>query len=155
MRGKKATKREEIPDPKFGSIVIGKLITTLMYDGKRTVAERVVYDAFDTISERTKSDPAQVFDEAMKNVSPVMEVRSKRIGGANYQIPFPVRIDRRQTLAFRWIIDAARKKKGAPMSDRLAGEIMDAAKKEGGAMKKRDEMHRMAEANRAFAHFAK
>ena len=155
MRGKQAPKRNIAPDPKYHNITVSKLITTLMKGGKRSTAERFIYSAFDLIQEKTKKEPVVVFEEALKNVAPTMEVRSRRVGGANYQIPFPVRAERRQTLAFRWIRDAARGKKGKSMSVKLAEEIMDAANKEGGAMKKKLDVHRMAEANRAFAHFAK
>ena len=126
-----------------------------MEDGKKTVAQKVVYGAFDILSDKTKQDPLEIFDQAIKNVIPSIEVRSRRIGGANYQIPMPVRGERRITLAFRWILIAARGKKGAPMSERLATEIMEAAEGTGTAFKKKEDVQRMAEANRAFAHFAR
>lgn len=154
MRGKPIPKRQIFPDPKFNSILVSKFINKVMERGKKTVAQRVVYEAMEIISQKTKRDPLQVFDEAIKNVSPVVEVRSRRIGGANYQIPVEVRGDRRNTLAFRWLLEAARSKKGSPMHEKLAAELMNASKGEGDAMKKREDVHRMAEANRAFAHFA-
>jgi small subunit ribosomal protein S7 len=155
MRGKQATRRVVAPDPVYGNPLIGKLINHVMKDGKKATAERVVYDAFKIITEKTKQDPVDVFDTAMKNVSPSVEVRSRRVGGANYQIPTPVRGERRAALAFRWMLTAARSKKGKPMAQRLAAEIINAANGEGDAMKKRQDVQRMAEANRAFAHFAR
>ena len=143
------------PDPKYGNLMIAKLINYVMLDGKKTVAQDVVYDALDFISEKTKQDPIDVFNTAMENVMPNLEVKSKRVGGANYQIPMPVRGDRRVTLAFRWILEAARDKKGRPMAERLATELMEAAEGTGVAMKKREDVQRMAEANKAFAHFAR
>lgn len=127
----------------------------IMERGKKSTARRIVYGAFDHIAKETKKDPLNVFDEAIKNVGPTLEVRSKRVGGANYQIPYPVRLERRFFLASHWIIDAARSKKGAPMAKKLAQELMAAASGEGAAVKKRMDVHRMAEANRAFAHFAR
>ncbi len=155
MRGKKAPKRILLPDPRFGNIYITKLINYIMLDGKKTTAQRVVYDALDIVSEKTKLDPIEVFEKALKNVMPSLEVKSKRVGGANYQVPMSVRGDRRYVLAFRWIIIAARKKKGQPMSERLAAELIAASNSEGDAMKKKSDVQRMAEANRAFAHFAR
>lgn len=154
MRKRFQRKREIAPDPKFGSVVITKFVNQLMRRGKKTVAQRVLYDAFDRVSEKTKQDPLQIFDLAMKNVSPVLETKPRRIGGANYQIAIEVRSERRQTLAMRWILEAARAKKGAPMADKLADEFLAASKKEGAAMKKREDIQRMAESNRAFSHFA-
>ena len=154
MRGKKAPKRDIAPDPRYNSTVIAKFINYLMREGKKSTAQHVLYSAFDIIAEKTKKDPMEVFDAALKNVSPSLEVRSRRIGGANYQIPIEVRGSRRNALAFRWIIGAARAGKGKPMADRLAAELIDASKGEGAAIKKREDVHRMAEANRAFAHFA-
>lgn len=154
MRGKKAPKRDIAPDPRYNSTVIAKFINYLMSEGKKSVAQNVMYSAFDIISEKTKKDPTEIFNAALKNVSPSLEVRSRRIGGANYQIPIEVRGGRRNALAFRWIITAARAKKGKPMAQRLASELMEAANGEGAAMKKREDVHRMAESNRAFAHFA-
>ena len=154
MRGKKAPKRDIAPDPRYNSTVIAKFINYLMSEGKKSVAQNVMYSAFDIISEKTKKDPTEIFNAALKNVSPSLEVRSRRIGGANYQIPIEVRGGRHNALAFRWIITAARAKKGKPMAQRLASELMEAANGEGAAMKKREDVHRMAESNRAFAHFA-
>lgn len=155
MRGKQAPKRIAAPDPKFGNTTVSKLINYVMLDGKKTVAQDVVYSAFDLISEKTKQDPITVFTAAMDNVMPNLEVKSKRVGGANYQIPMPVRGDRRVALAFRWILAASRAKKGAPMSERLASELMEAAEGTGAAVKKKEDVQRMAEANKAFAHFAR
>ncbi len=155
MRGKKAPIRTPRPDARYGNIIVAKLVATIMKDGKKSKAERVVYGAFDRIKAKGNADPVALFEEALKNVAPIVEVRSKRVGGANLQVPFPVRAERRQALAFRWIIEAARGKKGTPMNEALAIELMEAAKKEGSAMRKRMDVHRMAEANRAFAHFAK
>ncbi len=155
MRGKQAPKRKIQGDPKFDSINIAKFINYIMERGKKSTAERIVYGAFDIISEKTKQDPLDIFNEAIKNISPSVEVRGKRIGGANYQVPMSVRSERKLALAFRWIIEAARKRKGMPMSERLAAELMDAAEKQGEAMKKKTEVYRMAESNRAFAHFSR
>lgn len=154
MRGKKAPKRRISPDPKHSSEVIAKFINLVMKGGKKGVAQSVVYDALDIIAEKTKGDPVTVFDKAIQNVTPVLEVKSRRIGGANYQVPIEVKGGRKHGLAMRWIIEAARKRKGKPMREKLAMELMDAANMEGEAMKKREDVHRMAEANRAFAHFA-
>jgi small subunit ribosomal protein S7 len=155
MRGKQAPKRILPPDAKYGNVLITKLINYVMHDGKKTTAERIVYTAFDIIAEKTKENPMDVFEKAMKNVTPSVEVKSRRVGGANYQIPIPVRAGRRHALAYRWILEAARSKKGRPMADRLAGELIDAANGEGTSVKKRQDVQRMAEANRAFAHFAR
>ena len=154
MRGKQAPKRDIQPDPKFNNEVIAKFVNYVMKRGKKSTAQRIVYDAFEVISQNTKRDPVEVFEQALKNVIPNVEVRSRRIGGANYQIPVEVRGDRRHALAFRWILEAARSKKGKSMKDKLASELMSAAKGEGDAIKKREDVHRMAESNRAFAHFA-
>jgi len=155
MRGKRAPKRLLTPDPKFGNVHVTKLVNYIMQDGKKTTAQRVVYNAFDIITEKTQRDPLEVFETAMKNVMPSLEVKSKRVGGANYQVPMPVRGDRRYVLAFRWIIKAARTKKGRPMAQKLADEIINASNNEGDAIKKKQDVQRMAEANRAFAHFAR
>ncbi len=155
MRGKQAPKREIKPDPKFARADVAKLVNAIMRDGKKSTAQKVVYGAFDLIAEKTKKDPVEVFDEAMKNVAPTLEVKSKRVGGANYQIPMQVRAERRVQLAFRWIITAARGVKGKPMAVRLANELMSAAENTGDAVKKKQDVQRMAEANRAFAHFAR
>ncbi len=155
MRGKQAPKRVVAPDAKYGSVAIAKLINYIMKEGKKSVAQRVVYDAFDIISEQSKADPVEVFDTAMRNVTPQVEVVSRRVGGANYQIPIPVRGERRIALAYRWLIGAASSRKGKPMAEKLAAEILEASKGEGTAVKKRMDVQRMAEANRAFAHFAR
>lgn len=155
MRGKPAPKRKINPDPKFNRPDIAKFINYVMQRGKKTVAQKIVYGAFDIIKEKTGKDPLQTFDQAMKKIGPSVEVRGKRVGGANYQVPFPVRDDRRLTLATRWILDAARKIKGKPMAEKLASVLIDSAKGEGPAVKKKEDVHRMAEANKAFAHFAR
>lgn len=155
MRHKKAPKREIQPDSKYSRTDIGKFINYLMHGGKKSTAERVIYDALEYIASESKQDPLKIFDDAIKNVGPFMEVRSRRVGGANYQIPFPVRVERRFFLAAHWLIGAARARKGAPMATKLADELMQAAKGEGAAVKKRMDVHRMAEANKAFAHFAR
>lgn len=155
MRGKKAPKREITPDPKFNSVVIAKFTNYLMRGGKKTVAEKIVYDAFDIIEEKMKKNPQDIFDLAIKNVAPNLEVKGRRVGGANYQVPIQVKAERRFILAARWILEAANSRKGRPMAEKLAQELMDASKKEGIAMKKRENVQKMAEANRAFAHFAR
>jgi small subunit ribosomal protein S7 len=155
MRGKSATKRDLAPDFKYGSVLVAKLVNYVMKDGKKATAERVVYDCFEIVAAETKEAPMDVFDNALKNITPTVEVKSKRVGGANYQVPMPVKGDRRFALAYRWILDAARGKKGKPMAEKLAEEIMLAAKNEGEAVKKRADVQRMADANRAFAHLAR
>ncbi len=155
MRGKKAIRRLIAPDPKFHNAEVSKFINYLMRRGKKTVAQRILYGAFDIMKEKTQREPVTVFEEAMRNVSPVVEVKSRRIGGGNYQIPIPVRGDRRFTLASRWMIEAAKSRKGKPMAQRLAEEFLDALNNQGIAIKKKIDVHRMAEANRAFAHFAR
>ncbi|MBT6254404.1 30S ribosomal protein S7 [Candidatus Uhrbacteria bacterium] len=155
MRGKQSQKRVIAGDPKFNNVLVAKLINYVMLDGKKTTAQRVVYDAFEIISKKTKLDPITVFQQALDNVMPNLEVKSKRVGGANYQIPMPVRGDRRITLAYRWILISARSKKGAAMATHLATELMEGAEGVGGAVKKKEDVQRMAEANRAFAHFAR
>lgn len=154
MRRTHTIKRDILPDAKFGNVMAQKFINSLMWDGKKSVAERAFYAALDLVAEQAKREPIEVFDEAMRNVMPVLEVRSRRIGGANYQVPREVRGERKLALAIRWLIGAARAKKGAPMAKRLADELVLAAKNEGSAVKKKNDTHRMAEANRAFAHFA-
>jgi len=154
MRAKTAQKRKTAPDSKFNNVTVGKFINYVMQRGKKSVAQSIVYDMFEIVSERTKQDPLEIFDQAMKNASPVLEVKSRRIGGANYQIPVEVKGNRRLTLAMRWIIAAAKTRKGKSMSAKLADEIVDASNKQGEAIKKKEDVHRMAEANRAFAHFA-
>ncbi|PIR95071.1 30S ribosomal protein S7 [Candidatus Falkowbacteria bacterium CG10_big_fil_rev_8_21_14_0_10_37_6] len=155
MRGKPAPKRDIKPDPRYNDAEIAKFINYIMGRGKKTIAQQVVYDCFDIIKDKTKQDPRHVFNRAIKQVSPVVEVRGKRVGGANYQVPFQVRTERRFTLASRWIIAGSKAKKGKKMAEKLAEEIMDAAKGEGSAMKKKQDVHRMAEANKAFAYFAR
>jgi small subunit ribosomal protein S7 len=152
-RRHKAEKREIIPDPKFHDIVVTKFMNTVMYEGKKSVAETIVYGAFDIIESKTKQNPIEVFRSALENVAPAIEVRSRRVGGATYQVPVEVRLERRQALAIRWIIIAARGRNDKTMVDRLSGELMDAANNRGNAVKKREDTHRMAEANRAFAHY--
>ncbi len=143
------------PDLKFQSVKVGKFINSVMWDGKKSTATKVVYDAFEIIKEKQKVEsPLEVFDAAVRNVGPAMEIRSRRVGGANYQVPKEVRPERKQALAFRWILLAARGGKGKPMAEKLAQEIISAANNEGSAVKKREDTHRMAEANKAFAHFA-
>jgi small subunit ribosomal protein S7 len=144
------------PDPKYGNKTLSRFINCLMYDGKKAVAQRVVYDAMEEIEKRTKGAPTaiEVFEKAVQNVRPEVEVRSKRVGGANYQVPMQVNRKRQQSLAFRWILDASRSEKGRPMAQRLAKELMDAAKGEGKAVSTREQTPRMADANKAFAHFA-
>ena len=155
MRHRPAPKREIIPDPKYANVTLAKFINYVMRDGKKNTAQTVVYDALDIISEKAKTDPLALFDLAVKNITPAVEVKSKRVGGANYQIPMQVRGERRLALAFRWLIAAAEGKKGRPMAQKLAEELMAAANNEGEAVKKKMDVHRMAEANRAFAHFAR
>ncbi|RJQ14587.1 30S ribosomal protein S7 [Candidatus Parcubacteria bacterium] len=154
MRHKPAPKRNIAPDPKYKSVLVARLINRIMTEGKKTTAQRVVYGAFNIIKEKTKADPLAIFEQAVSNAAPQVEVKSRRIGGANYQVPREVRGERRITLALRWIVDAARGKKGKSMGEKLAEELTLAAKKEGSAVKKREDTHKMAEANRAFAHFA-
>lgn len=144
-----------IPDHKFGNVVVTKMINYVMKSGKKSIAEKVVYDCFEIIAAESKGDPMDVFTTALNNVTPTVEVKSKRVGGANYQVPMPVRGDRRNALAFRWLLGAARSKKGRPMSEKLAEELMSAAKGEGEAVRKKNDVQRMAEANRAFAHLAR
>ena len=142
------------PDPRYNNLLLGRFIAQIMYDGKRTTAERIAYDAIDLIAEKTKKGGLNIFEQAMKNVAPLVALKSRRVGGANYQVPIPVIGDRRQTLAIRWMRDAARARKGKSMAEKLADELIDASNKVGAAMKKREDTHRMAEANKAFAHFA-
>ena len=152
-RRRESAKRTKLPDPKFGSAVLAKLINMLMVDGKKSTAESIVYTALDAITEKGKSDAVGVLQQALDNVSPQVEVKSRRVGGATYQVPVEVRSDRKSTLAMRWMIDAARKRGEKSMARRLAGEVMDAAENRGSAVKKREDVHRMAEANRAFSHY--
>ncbi len=152
-RRRAAEKREVNPDPKYGDVVITKFINNLMLDGKKSVAERIVYGAFNLIESRQGKSPVDVFHEAMENVRPQIEVRSRRVGGATYQVPVEVRQDRKQALSIRWLIAAARNRSENTMVERLAGELLDAANGRGAAVKKREDTHRMAEANKAFAHY--
>ena len=152
-RRREVPKREILPDPKFGNQEVAKFMNVLMTRGKKSVAERIVYGAFDTIKSKSGKDPIEVFTQAVQNVKPVVEVKSRRVGGANYQVPVEVRPVRRVALAMRWIREAAQKRGEKSMMVRLAGELQEAAEGRGGAMKKRDEVHRMAEANKAFSHF--
>lgn len=146
-------KREVLADPVYGSKIVTKLVNQMMLDGKRGVAEKIVYDAFEMIQEKAGKGPLEVFDAAMKNVMPVLEVKARRVGGANYQVPVEVRADRRQTLAIRWLVMFTRKRGGKTMAEKLASEIMDAANNTGATVKKREDTHKMAEANKAFAHY--
>ena len=144
---------EVLPDPVYNNVVLAKFINQIMLDGKKSTAERIVYGAFDIIKERTDKEPNEVFEEAMNNVMPVLEVKARRVGGANYQVPIEVRADRRQTLGIRWLVMNARKHSGKGMEEKVAGELMDAANNTGASVKKREDTHKMAEANKAFAHF--
>lgn len=148
-----AEKRKVLPDPKFGDIVVTKFMNVLMFDGKKSAAEKIVYGAFDRIAGRTGGDGVSAFREALENVAPKVEVRSRRVGGATYQVPMDVRADRAQALAIRWLIESARKRSETTMIDRLANELMDAQQNRGNAIKKREDTHKMADANKAFAHF--
>jgi small subunit ribosomal protein S7 len=154
-RRHRAEKREVLPDPKFGDIVLSRFMNVLMYDGKKSIAEQIVYAAMDTLKKRSgpNGDPLRLFHEAMDNVKPAVEVRSRRVGGATYQVPVEVRPERRQALAIRWLIESARKRGEHTMEERLSGELMDAANNRGSAVKKREDTHRMAEANKAFSHY--
>ena len=152
-RRHRAEKREVLPDPKFGDMVVSKFMNSIMYAGKKSVAESIVYGAFDMIEGKTKQSPLGVFQQALDNVMPTLEVRSRRVGGATYQVPVEVRAQRRQTLAMRWVIEAARDRSEKSMAFRLAHELMDAAENRGAAVRKREDTHRMAEANKAFAHY--
>lgn len=152
-RKKVIQKREIIPDPKFKDLVVAKFVNALMKSGKKSVAEGILYGAFDIVQEKMNDDPLKVFKKAIENVKPHVEVKSRRVGGANYQVPVEVRPNRRQSLASRWIIEFARKRTEKSMDERLAGEFMDAFQMRGGAIKRREDVHRMAEANKAFSHF--
>ncbi|WP_208435973.1 30S ribosomal protein S7 [Bartonella phoceensis] len=152
-RRHRAEKREINPDPKFGDLVITKFMNAIMFDGKKSVAERIVYGALDVVEKKVKTDPVALFHQALENVAPHIEVRSRRVGGATYQVPIDVRPDRRLALAIRWLISAARGRNETTMVSRLSGELMDAANNRGSAVKKREDVHRMAEANRAFSHY--
>ncbi len=152
-RRRAAEKRQILPDAKYGNVVLGKFMNSLMYSGKKSVAERIVYGALDIIEEKKKTDPVKFFQEALDNVRPEIEVRSRRVGGATYQVPVEVRPDRGQALAIRWLIKAARSRSENTMVQRLSGELMDASESRGNAIKKREDTHKMAEANKAFAHY--
>ena len=152
-RRRVVAKREILPDPKFGSERLAKFMNHLMISGKKSVAERIVYGALDKVAERSKEEPLEIFDKALETIQPMVEVKSRRVGGATYQVPVEVRSERAQALAIRWIIGAARGRSEKTMIDRLAGEFMDAMNQRGSAIKKREDTHRMAEANKAFAHY--
>ena len=152
-RKKQAPKRIFYPDPKYGSTVLAKFINFVMYDGKKTTSEKIIYKALDKIKEKTKDDPIKVFNEAIGNIRPNLEVRSRRVGGATYQVPQEVKTNRSQTLALRWLLEASRKRKNKTMSEKLFNELMDASQKKGSAIKKREDTHKMAESNKAFAHY--
>ena len=152
-RRRRPEKREILPDPKFGDVVLSKFMNSVMLDGKKSVAESIVCGALDTVEARAKKDPIQVFHDALNNVKPGIEVRSRRVGGATYQVPVEVRPDRSQALAIRWLIAAARNRSENTMAARLSGELLDASNNRGNAVKKREDTHRMAEANRAFSHY--
>lgn len=146
-------KRDVLPDPMYNSKLVTRLINNIMYDGKRGVAQKIVYDAFNIVQEKTGKDPLEAFEQAMENVMPTLEVKARRVGGSNYQVPIEVRPERRQTLGLRWITTYSRNRSERTMKERLAGEILDAINGAGGAAKKRDDTHKMADANRAFAHY--
>lgn len=146
-------RRDVLPDPVYGSKLVTRLVNKLMYDGKKATAQSAVYSAFDRIREKTGNDPLEVFETAMKNIMPVLEVKARRVGGANYQVPIEVRPDRRTTLGIRWLVDYSRKRNEKTIEEKLANELMDAANNTGGAVKRREDMHKMAEANKAFAHY--
>ncbi|CAG7603786.1 30S ribosomal protein S7 [Candidatus Vallotia tarda] len=152
-RRREIPKRDILPDPKFGNVDVAKFMNVLMLSGKKSIAERIVYGAFEQIQGKSGKDPLEVFTVALSNVKPVVEVKSRRVGGANYQVPVEVRPSRRMALSMRWLREAAKKRSEKSMALRLAGELLEAVEGRGGAMKKRDEVHRMAEANRAFSHF--
>ena len=152
-RKKQAPKRTVYPDPKYQSLILTKFINFIMYDGKRAVAEKIIYTALDRIKEKTKQDPIKIFNDAISKVRPNLEVRSRRVGGATYQVPVEVKPKRSQALALRWLIDASRKRKDKKMADKLFNEIYDAYQNKGSAIKKKEDTHKMAESNKAFAHF--
>jgi small subunit ribosomal protein S7 len=152
-RRHRAERRDVLPDPKFGNMVVSKFMNSIMYAGKKSVAEQIVYGAFDMMESKTKQNPVTIFEQALDNVMPTIEVRSRRVGGATYQVPVEVRSDRRQALGIRWLITAARDRNEKTMTERLSAELLDASNSRGNAVKKREDTHRMAEANRAFAHY--
>lgn len=153
MRRKQAEKRIAVPDPIYGDVTVAKFIAAIMHDGKKSTAQRIVYGAFDTVEERTGEPGVEVFRKALNNAAPLVEVKSRRVGGATYQVPIEVRPERRTSLAFRWLIQYARSRGDKSMANRLAAELVAASRGEGGAVKKKDDTHRMAEANKAFSHF--
>ena len=153
MRKRRATKRDVLADPIYNSKLVTKLVKRLMYDGKKGVAQTILYDAFDMIKEKTGSEPMEVYEKALENLKPALEVKSRRVGGANYQVPVEVRADRSEALALRWLVQYARLRGGHSMAENLANEIIDASNGVGAAVKKREDTHRMAEANKAFAHY--
>ena len=152
-RKKQAPKRIFYPDTKYGSLILAKFINFVMYDGKKTTSEKIIYEALEKIENKTKNDPIKIFNEAIANIRPNLEVRSRRVGGATYQVPQEVKSKRSQTLALRWLLEATRKRKNKSMSDKLFNELMDASQKKGAAIKKREDSHKMAESNKAFAHY--
>ena len=152
-RKKQAPKRIVYPDAKYQSLILTKFINFIMYDGKRSVAEKIIYTALEKIKEKTKQDPIKIFNDAISNIRPNLEVRSRRVGGATYQVPVEVKTKRSQTLALRWLLDASKKRKNKTMSDKLFNELMDASQNKGSAIKKREDTHKMAESNKAFAHY--
>ncbi len=152
-RRRVVAKRETLPDPKFGNVTLAKFMNHVMISGKKSVAERIIYGALDIVKTKLNRDPLEVFDEALENIAPLVEVKARRVGGATYQVPVEVRASRRTALAMRWLVDYSRKRGEKSMPARLAGELMDAAQGKGAAVKKREDVHRMAEANKAFSHF--
>ena len=152
-RRRAAVKREILPDPKFGDLSLAKFINIIMFSGKKSVAEKIVYGALDIVVEKTKGEPVEIFNKVIENIRPTVEVKSRRVGGATYQVPVEVRSERQATLGMRWLVDASRKRGEKSMGRRLAGEMMDALENKGSAVKKREDTHRMAEANKAFAHY--
>ncbi|MBE8718654.1 30S ribosomal protein S7 [Cellvibrio polysaccharolyticus] len=152
-RRRVVAKREVLPDPKFGNVTLAKFMNHVMISGKKSIAERIIYGALDTVKTKTNRDPLEVFNEALENIAPLVEVKSRRVGGATYQVPVEVRASRRTALAMRWLVDYSRKRGEKSMPQRLAGELMDAAQGKGAAVKKREDVHRMAEANKAFSHY--
>ncbi len=153
MRKRRAVKRDVLPDPIYNSKLVTKLINTIMIDGKKGIAQKILYEAFDLVKEKTNQDPNEVFEKAMENIKPALEVKSRRVGGANYQVPVEVRPDRARALALRWLVQYAKSRGGHSMAENLANEIIDASNGVGAAVKKREDTHRMAEANKAFAHY--
>ncbi|GAA5446230.1 30S ribosomal protein S7 [Microbulbifer sp. NBRC 101763] len=152
-RRRVVAKREVLPDPKFGNVTLAKFMNHVMISGKKSVAERIVYGALETVSEKMNKDPIEVFEESLENIAPMVEVKSRRVGGATYQVPVEVRPSRRMALAMRWLVEFSRKRGEKSMAQRLANEMIDAAQNKGGAVKKREDVHRMAEANKAFSHY--